>query len=218
MENLQILIFIVLCLAPQQQQEDAPEFLNWLLDGLHEEFIALVIELGGNPSEVFAVKKTQPIVTDEGWEEVGKKNQVSTIHRVLTNESPISSIFRSHIRNTIRQRSKNSSHIQPYHCIPLDIANNDVYTLEDALKGFLSRGSIQQTSASTQMSIDSLPPVLTIQLTRFTVVQGRCHKISKFLSYPLSLQIRKAYLAPNFYQTFPSNTGEEIRYSLVAGL
>ena len=178
----------------KQQQEDAQEFFTWLLDKVNEEMVSISGTFVTNAPVV------QEEADDDGWEEVGKKNQIQQIHHVKTDQSPLSELFTIKIRTTIlKQRTKNTAQIQPYYCIPLDILAEDIYTVDDALVRFLSRDAIHSTTSNlaTQNFIENLPPILTIQLKRFTYNDYGPIKIQKHVSFPLNLEMNRSFLAPN---------------------
>ena len=56
-------------------QQDAQEFLTYILDRMHEEFLLVH---NSNPSKPAQSAKEND---DEGWEEVGKKNKYEKIER-----------------------------------------------------------------------------------------------------------------------------------------
>ena len=75
--------------------------------------------------------------------------------------------------------------------------SEDKVTLIDCIREFLTLESIEntwfckdhcrkQTYAVKQMHIDSLPPVLIIQLNRFTNENDRRHKLCTFIEFPLN--------------------------------
>ena len=53
----------------ERQQEDSQEYLNWIIDRLHEELIRLYKHFGEDTSQL----GTEGVEDDEIWEEVGKK-------------------------------------------------------------------------------------------------------------------------------------------------
>ena len=201
----------------QREQQDAQEYLNWVLDRLHEECTQLIVQLGGDPTK--STLDTEDS-SDNGWEEVGKKNQVNQVHVVKTKSSAITQIFRSQIRNMLtRQGTKNAAHIQPYFCLPLDIHPDHITTLDQALKLFLSPEYLGgRTVTATQMSFEQLPPVLCIQLGRFWYENdGSVRKINKFISFPKQLKMAKNYLSDRLKRQLSAQPGS-LDYSLFGGM
>ena len=194
-------------------QQDAQEFLGFLLEEMHEEC--------ARASKVSAAKASQleqgagPTTADEkpgdGWLEVGHKQKPaitrSSGHDVL--ESPVTRIFGGKIRSEFRvPGNKNSVTLEPYQPLQLDIGSSDVHNIIDALKGLTKPESIHGdfgsprgpgVTATKQVFIESLPPVLILHLKRFqydSVTRGT-QKIWKKIGYPLDLEIPREVFPPH---------------------
>lgn len=191
------------------RQEDAQEFLGFLLDGLHEEFSSLM--KGSSASS--------PSMEDvDGWEEIGTKGRIRTTRAAAVQESPITSIFGGTIKSVLRVSGrKESATTEPFQPLQLDIQSKKVSTILDAIRqitepetlhgDFKSRGI--EVSATKQVFIQSLPPVLILHLKRFSYDEvGGTQKSWKKVGYPLEF-------------TFPSDvmfTGQQgYQYRLFAG-
>lgn len=140
------------------QQEDAEEYLGYLLDGMHEEFVEnikhmtqLEIELLVNNYKgetklniiqaINIINKEDKIVSVEAtnrneWNEVGKKNEAISSKRTVEIEpSPIKTIFGGQFRSVLKLpfgKNSQSVTLDPYQCIQLDIEDESITTIEEA--------------------------------------------------------------------------------------
>ena len=141
---------------------------------------------------------------DGGWLEVGPK-QKSSITRssgMIATESPITKIFGGKQRSELRVTGKkNSVTLEPYQSLQLDIQSASVNNITDALKG-MTRSEVlhgdfksprgPNATATKQVFIETLPPVLILHLKRFQYDNtGGTQKIWKKVGYPLQLEIPK---------------------------
>ena len=94
-------------------QEDAEEFLGFLLDTLHEELLSLNTQFGGkNEAAGPAASKTSTaaddtasvtesdVAADDEWQEVGKKNRAMITRTVSALFKPIRQMQNSHAEQT----------------------------------------------------------------------------------------------------------------------
>ncbi|ORY78594.1 hypothetical protein BCR37DRAFT_350248 [Protomyces lactucae-debilis] len=188
-------------------QEDAEEFLGFLLDGLHEEFVTAMKPPGQmNGHSRQSSQQDNASVTDE-WLEVGKKQKLAVTRTSTITESPISSIFGGHMRSILKiTGAKDSVTLEPFQPLQLDIQSEDVSTIEDALRKLpepeilsdsWTDASGQQVSATKQVFIETLPPVLILHLKRFLYDNvGGTQKFWKQVGYPLELEMPSQALSP----------------------
>ncbi|KAL4748007.1 hypothetical protein BDW72DRAFT_162357 [Aspergillus terricola var. indicus] len=185
-------------------QQDAQEFLGFLLEEMHEEC-----------ARATSAKPTEPASADgengDGWLEVGHKQKpaVTRSSGHIASESPITKIFGGKIRSEFRvPGNKASVTLEPYQPLQLDIGAPDIHNIVDALKGLTKPESIQgdfnssrgpNVTATKQVFIESLPPVLILHLKRFqydSVTHGT-QKIWKKIGYPLDLEIPREVFPPH---------------------
>lgn len=150
------------------------------------------------------------LASDNGWLEVGprQKAAVTRSSGAVVNESPITKIFGGKIRSELRVPGmKTSITLEPYQPLQLDIGSPHVNNILDALKGLTKsetlhgdfnspRGS--DATATKQVFLETLPPVLILHLKRFQYDNaGGTQKIWKKVGYPLELEIPKEVFPPH---------------------
>lgn len=176
-------------------QQDAQEFLGFLLEEMHEEC--------ARAEKHTASKQEGDESTVDGWLEVGhrQKAAVTQVSGSLSSESPVTRIFGGKLRSEFKvPGNKTSVTLEPYQPLQLDIGSHDVHNILDALKGLTKPESIQgdfnssrgsNVTATKQIFIETLPPVLILHLKRFQYdnITGATQKIWKKVGYPLELDL-----------------------------
>ena len=187
-------------------QQDAQEFLGFLLEELHEE-CAHAIRTGnsGRSTPNTASEPGEPAENDSGWMEVGHKQKpaITRSSGATLTESPITHIFGGKLRSELKiPGNKMSVTLEPYQPLQLDIGSPQITNIVEALKGLTRPESMQgdfqstrgmKATATKQVFIETLPPVLILHLKRFHYDSEtkRTEKIWKKVGYPLELEIPK---------------------------
>lgn len=178
-------------------QQDAQEFLGFLLEELHEE-----CDRAAKHSAQAHDQNTGDAAADE-WLEVGQKQKsaVTQSSGAIASESPVTRIFGGKLRSEFKvPGNKTSVTMEPYQPLQLDIGSPEVHNILDALRGLTKPESIQgdfnsprgpNVTATKQIFIETLPPVLILHLKRFQYdsLTGATQKIGKKVGYPLDLEI-----------------------------
>ncbi|KAL9102478.1 MAG: hypothetical protein Q9163_002378 [Psora crenata] len=196
-------------------QQDAEEFLGFLLEELHDECSTAMrsFEVKANsdittpPNGIISPTSescTSQKVDDSGWLEVGPKQRAATTRSsgTITTESPITKIFGGKLRSELRIPGlKSSVTLEPYQPLQLDIGAPHVSNILDALKGLTKPETLYGdfnsprgpgSTATKQVTIETLPQVLILHLKRFQYDNaGGTQKIWKKVGYPLDLEIPK---------------------------
>ncbi|KAI9475913.1 MAG: hypothetical protein EXX96DRAFT_575114 [Benjaminiella poitrasii] len=194
------------------RQEDSEEFLCFLLDGLHEEMLAVLKEQN-DKREAEAAAAAKAAGGGDEWLEVGAKNKTSNLRSTGFEESPISKIFGGKVRSVLRcPGAKDSINLEPYQSFPLDIQPENVHSIEDAIANMTIPETMHdytspkgiKVDATKQVYLESLPPVLILHMKRFVFDNvGGVQKLSKRVKYGAKLTIDPEWLAPVARQKEP---------------
>ncbi|EPY76560.1 hypothetical protein CB1_001410010 [Camelus ferus] len=201
------------CYINAGRQEDAEEYLGFILNGLHEEMLNLKKLLSPNNEKLtvsngpksHSVNEEEQEEPGEGsedeWEQVGPRNKTSVTRQADFVQTPITGIFGGHIRSVVyQQSSKESATLQPFFTLQLDIQSDKIRTVQDALESLVARESVQgyttktkqEVEISRRVTLEKLPPVLVLHLKRFVYEKtGGCQKLIKNIEYPVDLEISK---------------------------
>ncbi len=190
-------------------QQDAEEFLGFLLEGMHDECVAVMATQPSSTAtpELASPTTTAPSVVADGWMEVGPKQKASVTRTEGQQDapSPVTKMFGGHLRSVLRvPGNKDSVVLEPYKPLPLDIGAPHVNNIVDALKGLTRTESLtgdfggRAAGAKKQVFIESLPPVLILHLKRFQYDNNLTgtQKIWKKVGYPLELEIPREVFSP----------------------
>ena len=164
---------------------------------------------------------------DGGWLEVGPKQKAAITRSsgAISYGTPITKIFGGKLRSELRVPGlKNSVTLEPYQPLQLDIGANNVNNITDALKGLTRPESLHGefnsprgpgTTATKQVFIETLPPVLILHLKRFQYDNaGGTQKIWKRVGYPLELELPREVFPPAKRSSFNAHNGLP-RYRLI---
>ncbi|KAM0382252.1 hypothetical protein ACHAPZ_005868 [Fusarium culmorum] len=207
-------------------QQDAEEFLGFLLQSLDDECTTVLKNFTPDEAEHQLSAGSDAGGADD-WLEVGRKQKSAVSRSSGSNSSsPISRIFGGLLRSEFRVPGlKDSITTEPYQPLQLDIGSSDVRNVVDALQGLTRPERLQgdfnsprgkEVTATKQVFIESLPPVLILHLKRFQFdAEGNgTVKIWKKIGYPLELEIPREALSRQKRQTL----GEEgmPKYKLIS--
>ena len=187
------------------------------MEGLHEECVH-IMRGSTSDSTSAAATPTNGALTptsesggnaasnlDHGdWHQVGPKQKAAVTRSsgTITTSSPVTKIFGGNLRSELRVPGlKDSVTLEPYQPLQLDIGAPHVYNIIDALKGLTRSEALHgdfkspkgpNVTATKQVFIESVPPVLILHLKRFQYNNaGGTQKIWKKVGYPLELELPK---------------------------
>ncbi|CAH9083090.1 unnamed protein product [Cuscuta epithymum] len=209
-------------LTGRPRQEDAQEFLSFIMHQLHDELLKLEDQLpngvGTNSSMVSSIHVDDD--DDENWETVGPRNKTAITRTQSFLPSKLSEIFGGQLKSIVKARGlKPSATVQPFLLIHLNICPDPVCTIEDALRLFSAPETLEgyKTStdekavvvASKSVKILKLSDVMVLHLMRFTYGSEGSTKLHKSVHFPLELVFGRDLLASSYSE------GSR-RYELVA--
>lgn len=203
------------------RQEDAEEFLTFLLNGLSDDVTA-----------VFKTDETEEKVeedvqeeddNEEEWKEVGRNNKSCITRKQDSDKTPLSSMFQGQIRSCVQHSAgEPTATLQPFFTLQLDIQSASVGSVGEALSsnfaterldGYIDAATKQEVEASRSLSLEDLPPVLILHMKRFLydTSSGGSQKLSKTIDFPVDLEIPREILSPASKGKFP---GKQRQYKL----
>lgn len=219
-------------------QQDAQEFLGFLLEGLHDECAQVMRAApastvstapSSSPASPTSSRAAESLGGADDWLEVGPR-QRSAVTRSSGHShtsSPITKIFGGQLRSELRvPGNKNSVTLEPYQPLQLDIGAPEIRNIIDALKG-LTRPEVlhgdfnsphgKDVRATKQVFIESVPPVLILHLKRFQFDAegyGGTVKIWKKVGYPLEFEFPREVLSRQTRNTILADNSGAPRYRL----
>lgn len=201
----------------RMRQEDAQEFLSFIMDQMHDELLKLdgqLLSAAGRKLQLVSSSE------DDEWETVGPKNKSAVTRTQSFVPSELSAIFGGQLRSVVKAKgNKASATVQPYLLLHLDIFPEAVHTIEDALRLFSapetlegyrapSTGKAGVVSASKSVKIQTLSKIMILHLMRFSYGSQGSTKLHKPVHFPLELVLGRELLVS------PTNEGR--KYELVA--
>ncbi|CAA7405885.1 unnamed protein product [Spirodela intermedia] len=198
------------------RQEDAQEFLSFIMDRMHDELLKLKGLLSNYGGSEFSLVSS---AEDDGWETVGPKNKSAITRTQSFLPSELSDIFGGQTRSVVKSRgNKASATVEPFLLLHLDIFPDSVRNIEDALHLFSAPETLEgyktlggkagEVSASKSVKIHTLSKVLILHLMRFSYGTRGSTKLHKPVHFFPELVLRRELLVS------PSTEGR--RYELVA--
>ncbi|KAF3437385.1 hypothetical protein FNV43_RR20138 [Rhamnella rubrinervis] len=178
------------------RQEDAQEFLSFIMNRMHEE----LLNLEGKSSSISASKSSVvSSAEDDEWETVAQRTDLQSVVKARGNKA--------------------SATVEPFLLLPLDIYPDAVRTVEDALKLFCApetlegyrpsaTGKAGVVAARKSIKIQSLSKIMILQLMRFSYGTRGSSKLHKPVRFPLEFVLGRELLVS------PSTEGR--KYELVA--
>ena len=190
-------------------QQDAQEFLGFVLDALQDEQVATAKkwgsgktlrnghggEAGDHAHDASGNGLHNADGADDGWMEAGKGGKKAEVRDVgESQESIISALFQGTLRSILRTGgSKQSVTLQPFYTLPLEVSNRSISSLQDAIDQYMepSYVDINQSKRQKLLQFDRLPLVFVFHLKRFAYSRATAtfSKIRKAIHCPSELTL-----------------------------
>lgn len=199
-------------------QEDAEEFLSFVLNALHEELVARngngvqktangishpsIQTINGRIHTVKGPSENRLTQDDDGWTEMTRNGKSVEIRGGEFAQSGITDIFGGALRSEVnRARAKPSVTREPFFSLSLDIESGMIRDVEHAfcayfepeyLEGYTMEGTKGlAVDARKQVLLMQTPQVLILHLKRFShnSVTGALNKVSRDLAFPEILRV-----------------------------
>ncbi|CAL1394540.1 unnamed protein product [Linum trigynum] len=204
-------------ISGRPRQEDAQEFLSFILDQIHVE----LLKLDGQASGISGVSSSLVTSTeDDEWETVGPKNKSAVTRTQSFPHSALSDIFGGQLRSVVKaEGNKASATVDPFLLLHLDICSDAIGTIEDALRLFCAPENLEGYRASTtgkagvvaarkSSQIQTLPKIMILHVKRFSFGTKGSTKLHKPVHFPLELVLGRELIF--------SPSSESRKYELVA--
>ncbi|KAJ6784679.1 hypothetical protein PWT90_00422 [Aphanocladium album] len=210
-------------------QQDAEEFLGFLLQSLDDECTHVMNNISQTASQTAGSEAASVDGSADpsgDWLEVGRKQRAAVTRSSGSSTStPVTKIFGGLLRSEFRVPGlKDSITTEPYQPLQLDIGSPEIRNVVDALRGLTRPERLQgdfnsprgkDVTATKQVFIESLPPVLILHLKRFQFdAEGGTTKIWKNVGYPLDLEIPREALSRQTRQSL--SDGALPKYKLIS--
>ena len=109
---IQYFEYIICINSSFSRQEDAQEFLSFVMDQMHDELLKLEGKSSGNGGKLSLVSSSD----DDEWETVGPKNKSAVTRTQNFVPSHLSEIFGGQLRSVVKARGNFILELKPHTC------------------------------------------------------------------------------------------------------
>lgn len=190
--------------AKHREQEDAQEFLTFLLDSTHQELLKL--------RAMYSTQGSSAATSyDENWEHVarkGKSNVTRGQEDVQGGRTLTSQIFGGAVQSTVKAaRAKASVTVQPFNLLHLDIhkmsnitAALQMLTKPEDIHDYKATDDSVPVTAKKEIKLLRLPRILVLHMCRFTYSSQGLTKLHYKMQFSVKLRIQQSLLADDCEQ------------------
>uniref|UniRef100_A0A023FEE4 ubiquitinyl hydrolase 1 n=1 Tax=Amblyomma cajennense TaxID=34607 RepID=A0A023FEE4_AMBCJ len=150
------------------KQEDAEEFLSFMLNGLHDEMVSSMRSVSNghngqcNGEAQASAERLDDEDDDEGpWKTVSHRNRYQVTRSAEYSNSPLMDIFGGEMRSSVTADGETSASLQPFFTLQLDIQDG-VKTVEEALLHLAAEEKVHNYHSSKSnkevRKIPNVPP------------------------------------------------------------
>ncbi|XP_037938976.1 ubiquitin carboxyl-terminal hydrolase 10 [Teleopsis dalmanni] len=189
------------------RQEDAEEFLGYVLNKLNDEMLE-VVKLIAKPATTNGQNDQNENDDGDAWQMIcNNRNKGSITRQTDFGRTPLSDIFRGELRSRLQREGEHSTDdIQPFFTLQLNIEKAasvkealEILVGRDQLEGVTGSKTKQEVVAWQQMTLEKLPTILILHLKWFDYKSDGCTKILKKVDFPVELKIDTKILASKKY-------------------
>ncbi|ALC43495.1 CG32479 [Drosophila busckii] len=180
------------------RQEDAEEFLGYVLNKLNDEMLEVVKLIAKPVAQQNGEQEQDQEDGGDVWQMIcNNRNKGSVTRQTDFGRTPISDIFRGELRSRLQREGEHSTDvIQPFFTLQLNIEKAasvkealEILVGRDQLEGVTGSKTKQEVVAWQQMTLEKLPIVLILHLKYFDYRSDGCTKILKKVEFPVELKI-----------------------------
>ncbi|EDV50093.2 uncharacterized protein Dere_GG14744 [Drosophila erecta] len=180
------------------RQEDAEEFLGYVLNKLNDEMLEVIKLIDKPTPQQNGQEPAEPEDGGDVWQMIcNNRNKGSVTRQTDFGRTPVSDIFRGELRSRLQREGEHSTDvIQPFFTLQLNIEKAasvkealEILVGRDQLEGVTGSKTKQEVVAWQQMTLEKLPVVLILHLKYFDYRSDGCTKILKKVEFPVELKI-----------------------------
>ncbi|XP_016029757.2 trithorax group protein osa [Drosophila simulans] len=180
------------------RQEDAEEFLGYVLNKLNDEMLEVIKLIDKPTPQQNGQEPAEPEDGGDVWQMIcNNRNKGSVTRQTDFGRTPVSDIFRGELRSRLQREGEHSTDvIQPFFTLQLNIEKAasvkealEILVGRDQLEGVTGSKTKQEVVAWQQMTLEKLPVVLILHLKYFDYRSDGCTKILKKVDFPVELKI-----------------------------
>eukprot|EP00928_Gymnodinium_smaydae_P061596 TRINITY_DN4563_c0_g1_i1.p1 TRINITY_DN4563_c0_g1~~TRINITY_DN4563_c0_g1_i1.p1 ORF type:complete len:647 (+),score=132.47 TRINITY_DN4563_c0_g1_i1:93-1943(+) len=163
-------------------QQDAGEFLFYVLDGMHEEC-------------KWKVPDTSREVSKDSTS--GEQGETDQVRSGANEDSPINRIFGGLLESSVRRSARRDSvSLEPFNHLILDISSPNVTSVRTALEAYCGAEAVDEGRATRRLRFGALPKVLVVSLNRYSYNKDTksLQKIHKAIKYEDRFSFERSWL------------------------